>query len=137
MGLTGEKDFFWVTRTSNLLIRGGANYSYDQVSTELHKFLVSHYHLADTSVAVAAVGLRVTSEHEDECLVTIELKEAEAQAAKDKIGSTFISEARKTVTKGAKPDRVRFADIPRNFKGDINWRGLEASWKEATATSTN
>jgi len=28
----GGQDFYWVSRDSNLLIRGGANYSYDQVS---------------------------------------------------------------------------------------------------------
>lgn len=27
----GGKDIYWVSRDSNLLIRGGANYSYDQV----------------------------------------------------------------------------------------------------------
>jgi len=68
---SGEKDFYWVSRTSNLLIRGGSNYSYDQISDELTRFLLTHYQLVEGSVEVAAVGLRLSSEHEDECLVTV------------------------------------------------------------------
>lgn len=126
----GEKDYYWVTRTSNLLIRGGTNYSYDQVSGELAKFLASQYHLSVGSFAVAAVGLRVTSEHDDDCLVTVELMESEAQAKQKEIEASFVKEAKAHVSKGAKPSQVRFAAIPRNFKGDINWRALEAAWKD-------
>jgi hypothetical protein len=34
------------------------------------------------------------------------------------------------VSKGAKPTRVRFGKVERNFKGDVNWRALEVAWKE-------
>jgi hypothetical protein len=60
-----------VSRTSNLLIKGGSNYSYDQISDELAKFVSRHYGLPPSAFALAAVGLRLTSEHEDECLVTV------------------------------------------------------------------
>ena len=31
----GGSDFFWCSRDSALLIRGGANYSYEQINAEL------------------------------------------------------------------------------------------------------
>ena len=132
----GERDFYWRARDSALLIKGGANYSYEQVgmiaarriartnpptapaaqllihgspaladlpftlhalspmpagerptrspraaqiNTELTSFLHRHYELAAGSAAVAVVGLRVASEHEDECCATIELLTPEAE----------------------------------------------------------
>lgn len=126
----GGRDFYWVTRTSNLLIRGGTNYSYDQISAELSRFLETRYGLGPASAAVAAVGLRLTSEHEDDCLVTVELLDAAARARQGEVEASFVADAQKEVSKGAKPSRVRVAAIPRNFKGDVNWRSLEAAWKE-------
>lgn len=60
-----------MSRTSNLLIKGGSNYSYDQISDELAKFLAKHYSLPQGSFSVAAVGRRVSSEHDDDCLVMV------------------------------------------------------------------
>ncbi len=131
----GARDFYWVTRTSNLLIRGGTNYSYDQVSAELARFAAQRYGLPPASVAVAAVGLRLKSEHEDDCLATVELLDDAARARRGEIEASFVGEAQRAVSKGAKPSRVRVAAIPRNFKGDIDWRALEAAWKEEAATA--
>ena len=36
----GGKDVFWQSRDNALLIKGGANYSYDQINDDLTKFLV-------------------------------------------------------------------------------------------------
>ena len=51
--------------------------------------------------------------------VTIELRSDEAMARRAEIERTFLSDARARVSKGARPDRLRFAAIPRNFKGAI------------------
>lgn len=36
----GGKDVFWQSRDNALLIKGGANYSYDQINDDLTKFLI-------------------------------------------------------------------------------------------------
>lgn len=84
---------------------------------------------------MAVVGLRLTSEHDDDCLVTVELRDAAARARQEEVEASFVADAQKAVSKGAKPSRVRVAAIPRNFKGDVNWRSLEAAWKEEAATA--
>jgi acyl-CoA synthetase (AMP-forming)/AMP-acid ligase II len=115
----GELDFYWVSRESTLLIRGGANYAYDQINAELKRFIATHYELAAEAFDVAIVGLRIDSEHEDSCCVTIEPKTAEAEDRMAKIQETFQAVARDGVSKGARPDYVRIGKIPRNFKGAI------------------
>lgn len=125
----GARDFYWVTRTSNLLIRGGTNYAYEQISAELRAFAGQRYGLEEGAVAVAAVGLRLASEHEDDCLVTVELLTETARAKGPELLASFVKEASAAVSKGAKPSRVRLAEIPRNFKGDVKWRALEAAWR--------
>uniref|UniRef100_A0A7S0J1F4 AMP-binding enzyme C-terminal domain-containing protein n=1 Tax=Calcidiscus leptoporus TaxID=127549 RepID=A0A7S0J1F4_9EUKA len=121
-------DFYWLSRDSALLIRGGANYSYEQINAELATFVSAEYGLAAEGVAVAVVGLRLRSEHEDECCVTIELGTPEAQAKRAEIEQTFLGQAKKRVSKGAKPDRLRIAKLPRNFKGAIQLPDLKAAW---------
>jgi len=139
-----KKDFYWVTRTSNLLIRGGTNYSYEQITRELTLFTEERYGLLPGSFALAAVGLRVGSEHEDDCLVTIEIQSAEDHGegndgrgvSKDKrleVEKNFVRDAKGCVSKGAQPSRMRWGAVPRNFKGDVNWRVLEADWKATLA----
>ena len=115
----GELDYFWMSRDASLLIRGGANYACEQIGAELQDFIAGRYDLSRESFDVAVVGLKVESEHEDACCVTVELKDKKASALKDLIGKSFIGEARKTVSKGARPDYLRFAEIPRNFKGAV------------------
>jgi acyl-CoA synthetase (AMP-forming)/AMP-acid ligase II len=111
-------DFYWLSRDSALIIRGGANYAYEQIEDELSKMLVDEFHLGRDQFLLAVVGLRVGSEHEDSCCVTIELS---PNAADTGVLSerTFIEKAQKGVAKGYRPDYVRFAPIPRNFKGAI------------------
>jgi len=136
----GVKDFYWVSRTSNLLIRGGTNYSYEQISRELTRFVNERYEGLGEGrgeeggkggggggFILAAVGLRVRSEHEDDCMVTIEML---GEGGREEVERTFVREAGGKVSKGAKPTRVRFGRIERNFKGDVNWRALEAAWRE-------
>ncbi len=114
-----QRDYYWMSRESALLIRGGANYSYDQIASELKVFVADTYSLGNDEFDVAVVGLRITSEHEDYCCVTVELSSPAALAKRTQIEGTFIASARKSVSKGARPDHLRFARIPRNFKGLI------------------
>jgi acyl-CoA synthetase (AMP-forming)/AMP-acid ligase II len=114
-----KRDYYWVSRESALLIRGGANYAYAQVNSELKEFVKKRYGLPYEAFDVAVVGLRLQSEHEDDCCVFMELLSPEAVAKQDEIEKTFLTEAQANVSKGARPDRLLFQKIPRNYKGEI------------------
>lgn len=115
----GEWDYYWVSRDSALLIRGGANYAYDQISRELSDFVAARYGLEPARFDLAVVGLRLESEHEDACCVTLELKDGVPEAVRRSIAEGFLAAARASVGKGARPDRLLLAPIPRNFKGAV------------------
>ncbi len=117
---TGDSqlDFYWLSRDSALIIRGGANYSYEQIADELSGFLVSEFHLTRDQFQLAVVGLKVGSEHEDSCCVAIDLNKG--VAGTELLSETsFLERAKRGVSKGSRPDYVRFGPIPRNFKGAI------------------
>jgi len=99
-GPDGDEDFYWMSRDSELLIRGGANYAYDQVAGELAGFITETYDLPPESFQLAVVGIRLHSEHEDSCCVTMELPETAADV-RDKLEHGFIKQAQGTVSKGA------------------------------------
>lgn len=121
----GNLDYYWMSRDSELLIRGGANYAYAQVAEELTRFIVDSYRLLSRALQLAVVGIHLESEHEDSCCVTIELVNDVNGANRQLLESNFLKDARKSVSKGAKPDRLRFAKIPRNFKGAILYPQLK------------
>jgi acyl-CoA synthetase (AMP-forming)/AMP-acid ligase II len=112
----GQLDYYWMTRDSALLIRGGANYAYDQVGAELARALMEDFALRAEQFKLAVIGLRVGSEHEDSCCVTIELT-GEVADKQPCLETSFIDRARHKVPKGFWPDYLRFAVIPTNFKG--------------------
>jgi acyl-CoA synthetase (AMP-forming)/AMP-acid ligase II len=114
----GELDFYWMSRDSELLIRGGAKYSYERIAGELSQVLIDDFGLKRGQFKVAVVGLRLESEHDDSCCVTIELDESVRDIQKE-LESHFIEVASKKVSKGAKPVHVRFAKVPVSFKGAI------------------
>ncbi|MFH1031750.1 MAG: class I adenylate-forming enzyme family protein [Chloroflexota bacterium] len=120
----GQLDYYWMSRDSALLIRGGANYAYDQVSIELTQFVTENFKLSPQDFKLAVVGLRVTSEHEDSCCVTIELNENAAEA-KTALAADFLPKASTMVSKGARPNYLRFGTIPRSFKGEILYPQLK------------
>ena len=126
----GELDYYWVSRESTLLIRGGANYAYDQINAELKQFISGHYRLAAEAFDVAVVGLKIDSEHEDSCCVTIEPKSSAAEKKIAQIEETFQQAAKDGVSKGARPDYVRIGKIPRNFKGAILVHELASQFKK-------
>jgi len=125
----GQLDYYWMSRDSALLIRGGANYAYEQVATELNKVLVEDFHLKAEQFKLAVVGLRVESEHEDKCCVTIELSQ-EAADIKAQLEASFIEKAGNRVSKGARPDYVQLAPIPLNFKGAIIVSELKQNFRK-------
>ncbi|MFA0887861.1 MAG: AMP-binding protein [Synergistales bacterium] len=126
----GQRNFYWVERDSALLIRGGANTACDAVGVELGRFLEKRYGLSSGDVDLAVVGLRLESEHEDACCVTLELKTQAATELKAELERTFIQEARDSVSKGARPDRLRFGPVPRTFKGSVRVGELKKAWME-------
>jgi acyl-CoA synthetase (AMP-forming)/AMP-acid ligase II len=128
----GEWDYYWMSRDSALLIRGGANYAYDQINRELSDFVVEHYGLDPVAFDLAVVGLRIESEHEDTCCVTLELKDGVSDDVREHIADTFIQAARSNVTKGAKPDRLLLAPVLRNFKGAILVPELKTQFEKCT-----
>jgi len=121
----GNLDYYWISRDSELLIRGGANYAYSQVAEELARFIIDSYQLSPKAFQLAVVGIRLESEHEDSCCVTVELVNDVSGTNRRRLESSFLKDARKSVSKGAKPDRLRFAQIPRNFKGVVLYPQLK------------
>ena len=125
----GQLDYYWMARDSELLIRGGANYAYDQIAAELSKFVVENYHLKPEQFQLAVVGLRSGSEHEDSCCATIELSK-EVASIEPQLKADFVEKASTIVSKGARPDYLRFAIIPRNFKGAILYLQLKQDFND-------
>ncbi|MFC1987837.1 AMP-binding protein [Chloroflexota bacterium] len=123
----GQLDYYWISRDSALLIRGGANYAYDQVATELSQFVAENFQLKPQEFKLAVIGLRLSSEHEDNCCVTIELSESSTNA-ESQLKADFIHKASAEVSKGARPDYLRFGIIPRSFKGAILYPQLKQDY---------
>lgn len=136
-GKDGVQDLYWMARDSALLIRGGANYAYDQVAAELSAVLTDRFGLPADSFRLAVVGLRLVSEHEDSCCVTIELFPG-AAGRREELARSFRDAAGKAVSKGSRPDFVRFAPVPLNFKGAVLVTELKgefaAAWKAGEVT---
>ena len=136
----GGTNLYWQSRDSHMLIRGGSNYAYEQANGDLTDFVSKQYALGfcapvdaapgSCDFAVAVVGLKLQSEHEDDCIATIELVGELAQSKQAEIAETIKVNAKKICAKGAVPDHVRFAPIPKNFKGAILYNSLK---KEAQA----
>lgn len=125
----GEADFYWIGRESALLIRGGANYSCDQIAAELTHFVQNRYGIGEGAFDLAVVGLRLESEHEDTCCVTIDDSLLDPGIRRE-IEATFIEEASIVVSRGARPQRLRFGPIPHNFKGGVKIKDLKEAWMD-------
>lgn len=126
----GQRDFYWVERDSALLIRGGANTACEAVGSVLGNFLQERYGIPAGDFDLAVVGLRLESEHEDACCVTLELKSALARSLREELRNSFIREARVAVARSARPDLLRFGPVPRTFKGTIQVGMLKKAWME-------
>ena len=128
-GTAGCLDYYWATRDTALLIRGGANYSYEQIAADLSRVLVEDFTLHPDQFKLAVIGLRIKSEHDDSCCVTIELND-EIAHREEELKATFIEKASRKVSKGSRPDYVRFARIPISFKGAILIPQLKQDFEE-------
>jgi acyl-CoA synthetase (AMP-forming)/AMP-acid ligase II len=131
----GKLDYYWMSRDSELLIRGGANYAYTQVAAELSRFVEENFHLEPTQFQLAVIGLRVESEHEDSCGVTIELSQ-EAGRARSELETSFLEKAARTVSKGSRPDYLRLTAIPRSFKGAVLYPQLKQDYLDSLKKGT-
>lgn len=60
-----------------------------QINTELAQFVSRQYHLPVTAFSLAVCGIRVLSEHEDECCVMLELHPSEVPLSCGCVGSVF------------------------------------------------
>ena len=134
--IDGEQDYFWMSRSSSLLVRGGANYSGAQIAGELKSFIMERYELPADAVEVAVIGLKIESEHEDSCCVAVELLTEDARMKRTDIEATFLGDAPGRVSKGSRPDRLCFMPIPRNFKGAIQTGLLTKAWQDHLSTIT-
>ena len=68
---------------------------------------------------LAVCGVRARSEHEDDCVVTVDLISDAARGAKESVRAALEHDARARLSKTSVPDAVRWAKIPRNFKGAV------------------
>ena len=122
----GKRDFYWIGRDSALLIRGGANYAYDQINGELADAVKQASGLSDSDFELAVVGLRLESEHEDACCLTLALLTERAKKNQDAI----LAALRNLQNKIARPDYIRLADVPRNFKGAVEIPRLKEAFSD-------
>ncbi len=129
---SGRKNLYWMSRDSQMLIRGGANYAYEQVQAELQAFISRAYTLPSHTFKLAVCGMKVHSEHEDECCVVFESLADEAKEKEEEIQSTFLKQAKQpgAVSKGAKPTYFRIGIIPMvQSKGIVSIPALSKEWK--------
>ena len=132
----GKEDFYWVSRSSALLIKGGANYSYEQINDELATLISRYFHLQRASdFDVAVIGLRVTSEHDDDTACLIELLSEQAKQIKHQLEAQLCDIVlsayhQRQVSKGALIAYLKFGKIPRNFKGAVLVPELKMLWQE-------
>ncbi|MDI6726452.1 MAG: AMP-binding protein, partial [Smithellaceae bacterium] len=128
-GKDGELDYYWMSRDSAMLIKGGANYSFDQVAAELSRAVGDEFHLDQEQFQLAVVGLRIKSEHDDSCCVTLELK-ADVVHLEPALREFLLGDVAGKVGKGSRPDYVRFAEIPKSFKGEILYSQLKKEFSQ-------
>ncbi|KEP61055.1 UNVERIFIED_CONTAM: hypothetical protein HHA_276155 [Hammondia hammondi] len=152
-GRARHLDYYWVTRSADVVIKGGANYSCAQISDDIKNCLLRLYEgkLAKTQISVATISMKIQSEHEDSCCVTVELtrrpglreeqeeqqeteREADAwHALISDINENFLSRVRKDpslLPKASVPDYIRIGKIPTNFKGLPDSSALKKSFTE-------
>ena len=126
----GERDYYWVSRVTGLLIRGGANYSCEQIATEIADLVEREFELEPEEFDVAVVALKRSSEHEDDACVTVELRSPGAEAKRARLEEGLIPRCREHLAKASVPDVLRFGVIPRNFKGALLTTALEREFRD-------
>lgn len=68
-----DKHLYWCTRSSDLLIRGGTNYSCEAISHAVSELIQERFSISKDAFSVATIGLKIWSEYDDDCCVTVEL----------------------------------------------------------------
>ena len=130
----GGRDIYWQSRDNALLIRGGVNYSYAQINQALVDFAANAFSLDPSDIAIAVIGEKLSSEHDDDCLARIEISSTVPQGKQATIEGQFLQAVQaSSIPKGYKPSRVSFGTIPRNFKGAVLVADLKELWKDLVA----
>jgi hypothetical protein len=80
-------------------------------------------------VDLAVVGLKIESEHEDACCLTLEIKSSRANEFLSKEPDQIKQQLNQSVSKNARVDFIRIGAIPRNFKGAILVKQLTAEFR--------
>lgn len=119
-----QAHLYWLSRESNLLIRGGANYSCERIAADLKSLVMSAYSLKSEDFYLAVVAMRMHSEHDDDCIVVMELKSDLAKTRQEEIRCTLKDKARTLPCKAGRPDEIVFEKIPKNFKGAVQVKDL-------------
>ncbi|XP_026191625.1 uncharacterized protein LOC34620129 [Cyclospora cayetanensis] len=119
-----KKDFYWVTRATDMVMKGGANYSCMQINSDLQRFVASWLSVAKEDLAVATIGIKWKSEHDDDTCVTVELPAEKEAEFKSLIEEQLVKRAatEPSLPKGSRPDFVRVTRIPKTFKGAVDGR---------------
>ena len=81
---------------------------------------------------MAICGVKINSEHEDECCVLVELITQEAINISQELESTFLnySQTKGVLSKGARPDHFALGKIPIiASKGVVDVAALISYWK--------
>ena len=125
-----QLDFYWVSRVSGLLIRGGANYSCEQIATDVAGVIHRTYGLTSSDVDVAVVALKLSSEHEDDCCGTIECRSSRAKGLETRIIQELQGLCSEQLSKSGQLNWLRAATIPRNFKGAVLIGELEKQFQD-------
>ncbi len=126
-----------MSRISGLLIRGGANYSCEQIAADIAGVIHRNYGLSSSDVGVAVVALKLSSEHEDDCCVTIECSSPQAMAQETKILEELQDLCTVELAKSGRLDYLRSGPIPRNFKGALLVGELERDFKSWVQSVTS
>lgn len=136
----GESDWYWISRTADVIIKGGANYSAAQVASLVQGFLCRYFEAKPEGIAVAAAGVKFNSEHEDLNCALVELSpeyshlreriQAELPGAFDAAAGEVDFTDPLFVPKRLRPDLICVGCIPRTFKGSVDFGQLKKLFLE-------
>lgn len=100
----GGRDFFWQSRDAGLVIKGGANYSSEQIAADVKSALLEslvgvfeeNSPLDSGALMSACMGVKVKSEHEDESWLILEI----ADELKRRIENYLLADVDKNLSSG-------------------------------------
>eukprot|EP01039_Chlorochromonas_danica_P010169 gene10169-11253_t len=132
--LNSLADLYWQSRDSQMLIKGGANYSYEAIVAHLtQRLLNSSLQLRSGTFRLGVCGLRVQSEHEDSCCVMLEAVADREEVAEDvwKAAEALLLSREGGHNKWAQVDHLARGEVPLvQSKGVVDVPALQRFWRE-------